>query len=115
MWRRTLVMMAVALFATAPSAHAATKLGQAVLVRCDDGVATFEGRVTPLRRASRAQLRFVLQARTPEEPEWARVPAPGFGSWITAPRVGRYVYDKTVEELLAPGDYRAVIEFRWRD
>jgi hypothetical protein len=115
MWRRTLVIMAVALGVTAPSAHAATKLGQAVLTRCDSGVATFEGRLTPLRRAAKAQMRFILQARTPEEPEWARVPTPGFGSWITAPKAGRYLYDKTVQELLAPGDYRAVIEFRWRD
>jgi hypothetical protein len=115
MWRWALVIAAVALGATAHSAHAVTKLGQAVLVRCDDGVATFEGRVTPLRRAAKAQLRFTLQARTPEEPEWSRVPAPGFGSWITAPKVGRYLYDKTVEELIAPGEYRAVVEFRWRD
>src|SRR5258705_2174788 len=115
MWSRTLVIMAVALFATAPTAHAATKLGQAVLVRCDAGVATFEGRVMPLRRALKAQMRFTLQARTPEEPEWARVQTPGFGTWITAPKVGRYLYDKTVEELLAPGEYRAVVEFRWRD
>jgi hypothetical protein len=115
MWRWTLVIVAVALSATAHSARAATKLGQAVLVRCDDGVATFEGRVMPLRRAAKAQLRFILQARTPEEPEWTRVPAPGFGGWITAPKVGRYLYDKTVEELLAPGEYRAVVEFRWRD
>jgi hypothetical protein len=115
MWRWTLVILAVALGASAQPAHAATKLGQAVLARCDEGVATFEGRVTPLRRAVKAQLRFTLQARTPEDQEWTRVPTPGFGSWITAPRVGRYLYDKTVEELLAPGDYRALVEFRWRD
>jgi hypothetical protein len=110
-----IAIVAVALGATAPAAHAATKLGQAVLLRCDDGVATFEGRVTPLRGAAKAQLRFTLQARTPDEPEWRTVSAPGFGSWITAPKVGRYLYDKTVEELLAPGDYRAVVQFRWRD
>jgi hypothetical protein len=115
MWRWSLVIIAVALGTTAQTAHAVTRLGQAVLVRCDDGVATFEGRVVPLRRAAKAQLRFTLQARTPDEPEWTRVPAPGFGTWITAPRVGRYLYDKTVEELLAPGEYRAAVEFRWRD
>ncbi|WP_028061706.1 CARDB domain-containing protein [Candidatus Solirubrobacter pratensis] len=115
MWRWILVIVAVALGAAAQPAHAATTLGQAVLVRCDQGVATFEGRVTPLRRAVRTQLRFTLQARTPDDPEWTRVPAPGFRTWITAPRAGRYLYDKTVEQLLAPGEYRALVEFRWRD
>ena len=85
--------MAVALAVTAPSAHAATKLGQAVLVRCDAGVATFEGRVTAVRGATKAQLRFTLQARTPDDPVWETLDAPGFGSWITAPKVARYLYD----------------------
>jgi hypothetical protein len=115
MWRSAMVIAVVALGATAHSAHAATRLGQAVVTRCDEGVATFEGRVTTLKRAARTQLRFTLQARTPDEPEWRAVPAPGFGSWITAPKVARYLYDKTVEELPAPGDYRAVVQFRWRD
>jgi len=115
MWRRTLVIAAVVL-ATAPPAHAATRLGQAALMRCDTGVATFEGRVTALKRATKAQMRFTLQARTPEEPVWRAVSAPGFGTWLTAPKgAGRYVYDKTVQQLLAPGEYRAVIRFRWRD
>src|SRR5262245_30374524 len=113
MWRRTLVLAAVAL-ATAPPAHAAPKLGQAVLLRCDPGVATFEGRVTAIKRAAKAQMRFTLQARTPEEPAWRAVTTPGFGSWLTAPKgAGRYVYDKTVQQLLAPAEYRAVIRFRW--
>jgi hypothetical protein len=115
MKRWTLVLCAAVLWTTAPSAHAAVKYGQAVVTRCDTGVATFEGRVTALRGATRAQLRFTLQARTPDDPVWATVDAPGFGSWITAPKVARYLYDKTVEKLAAPGSYRAVIQFRWRD
>jgi hypothetical protein len=115
MWRRTLVIAAVAL-ATAPPAHAATRMGQAVLLRCDSGVATFEGRVTAMKRPARAQMRFTLEARTPEEPVWRGVSAPGFGTWLTAPpKAGRYVYDKTVQQLRAPAEYRAVIRFRWRD
>ena len=46
----------------------------------------------------------------------ARSTAAGFGTWITAPRgFGRYLYDKTVQDLLAPASYRAVVDFRWRD
>jgi hypothetical protein len=115
MWRRTLVIAAVAL-ATAPPAHAATHMGQAILLRCDSGVATFQGRVMALKRATKAQMRFTLQARTPEEPTWRVVATPGFGAWLTSPKgAGRYVYDKTVQQLLAPAEYRAVIRFRWRD
>ena len=115
MWRRTLVIAAVAL-ATASPAHAATHLGQAVLLRCDSGVATFQGRVAAWKRGSKAQMRFTLQARTPEEPTWRGVATPGFGTWLTAPpKAGRYVYDKTVQQLLAPAEYRAVVRFRWRD
>src|SRR3954452_547984 len=115
MWRRILVIAAVA-FATAPPAYAATRMGSAVLLRCDGGVATFEGRVTPIKRAAKAQMRFTLQARTPEETVWRAVGAPGVGTWLTAaPKAGRYVYDKTVQQLLAPAEYRAVIRFRWRD
>jgi hypothetical protein len=85
-------------------------------LRCDSGVATFQGRVTAIKRASKAQMRFTLQARTPEEPTWRAVATPGFGTWLTAPpKAGRYVYDKTVQQLLAPAEYRAVVRFRWRD
>ena len=115
MWRLTLVIAAVVL-ATASPAHAATRMGQAVLLRCGTGVATFEGKVSAWKRGTKAQMRFTLQARTPEEPVWRAVSAPGFGTWLTAPKgAGRYVYDKTVQQLLAPAEYRAVIRFRWRD
>jgi hypothetical protein len=100
----------------APAAHAAP-LGKAVVTSCDKqlSTATFEGRITA-RRGTRMQLRFTLQALTPDEPRWRRIEAPGFGTWITAPAgVGRYSYDKTVEQLLAPASYRAVIEFRWKN
>ena len=29
--------------------------------------------------------------------------------------MGKYTFDKTVQDLLAPASYRAVIDFRWRD
>jgi hypothetical protein len=115
MRRWVLVLAAVALGAAAGAAHASTRLGAAVLVGCDRGVAVFEGRIVPLRGAVKAQMRFTLQARTPEEPEWRSVAAPGWGAWITAPKGSRYLYDRRVEQLIAPGQYRAVVAFRWRD
>jgi hypothetical protein len=62
------------------------------------------------------QLRFTLQALTPDDTRWRKIAAPGFGTWITAPPgLAKYTYDKTVQDLLAPAGYRAVVEFRWRD
>lgn len=110
--------IALALAATATSARAASPSQQALLVSCDaqQRSATFEGRIATLARAARMQLRFTLQVRTPDQGGgWHAVRAPGFGSWIVAPAgIGRYIYDKTVQKLLAPAQYRAVVDFRWR-
>ena len=38
------------------------------------------------------QMRFTLQARTPEDVRWLKVDAPGFGEWITAPAGLRQVH-----------------------
>ena len=111
--------LAVAAFAlVAPGARAAgPPYGRAELAGCDKTVheAVFTARIASYRRAARMQLRFTLQALTPDDETWRRIDAAGFGEWITAPPgLGRYVYDKTVQELLAPASYRAVIQFRWR-
>jgi hypothetical protein len=117
MLRRALVLGLFGLLFAAAPAHAA----QVVVLRCAHGTTasersvTFEGRIAAWGRSRRMQMRFTLQARMPEA-AWARVSAPGFGGWITAPRgLTRYLYDKTVDDLLAPAGYRAVVDFRWRD
>jgi hypothetical protein len=80
----------------------------------DERTATFSADMRTVKGAVRLQVRFVLQARTEEEPEWTAVAAPGFGGWNSStPGIGRYVYTKTVENLLAPADYRAQVHFRW--
>ena len=116
---RRIVGISVALFVLLTAgARAASPYAKATLSGCDRVAheATFEGRMVTVRRAVKMQMRFTLQAKTPEEPEWSRVVAAGFGEWITAPPVfGKYTYDKTVEHLLAGGNYRAAIDFRWRD
>src|SRR4051794_41547233 len=102
MWRRILVIAAVA-FATAPPAHAATRMGSAVLLRCDSGVATFEGRVTPIKRAAKAQMRFTLQARTPEEPVWRAVSAPRVRHGLAPPpKARRHGFHNTGQQPPAP-------------
>jgi hypothetical protein len=92
--------------------------GKAVVVSCDKDVreAVFEGQVRVFRKAPKMQMRFTLQASTPDAPKWRKVEVPDFSEWITAPaNVGKYTYDKTVQDLLAPASYRAVVDFRWRD
>ncbi len=67
-----------------------------------------------VRGAARMQMRFTLQARTPDTTRWSAVAAPGFGTWVSsAPGTSRYVYTKRVEGLLAPASYRVQLRFRW--
>jgi hypothetical protein len=91
--------------------------GRAVVMSCDKDVreAVFEGQVRVFRKAPKMQMRFTLQASTPDAPKWRKVEVPDFSEWITAPaNVGKYTYDKTVQDLLAPASYRAVVDFRWK-
>ena len=117
-WRGIISLSAAVFALLAPGAEAASPLARATLVRCDRDAreAVFDGRITAYRRAPRMQMRFTLQAQTPESRRWRRVDAPGWGEWITAPAyLGKYTYTKTVQDLLAPASYRAVVGFRWRD
>jgi hypothetical protein len=118
-WRR-IIGFSVALFVLlVPGAQARmSPFARAALVSCDRDVreAVFEGRVLSYKKAAKMQLRFTLQATTPDDSRWRKIDAEGFGTWITAPpALAKYTYDKTVQDLLAPASYRAVVDFRWRD
>jgi CARDB len=92
--------------------------GRAVVLNCDKDQreAVFEGQVRVYRKAPKMQMRFTLQASTPDAPKWRKVEVPNFSEWIAAPaNVGKYTYDKTVQDLLAPASYRALVDFRWKD
>jgi hypothetical protein len=87
-------------------------------VSCDRELheAVFEGRVVTVKRAAKMQLRFTLQVSTRDDPRWRKVDAPGWGDWITVPpSFGKYTYAKTVQDLLPPANYRAHVNFRWKD
>ncbi len=109
-----LTLFCLLLAAAAPAAAGAAQ-AKARLTACETALeqearkATFSGDMRTVRGAARLQVRFTLQARTDEETQWRTVAAPGFGTWNTSePGIGRYVYSKTVENLLAPATYRAV-------
>ena len=114
---------AVALAAAPAAAAAVPKSARSVAVTScvrgttdEGGAAVFEARMRSLRGAARMQLRFNLQARTPDRAKYATITAPGFGSWVSAsPGTSRYVYTKRVENLLAPASYRVKLRFRWLD
>jgi hypothetical protein len=119
--RRTLLTALLVLLA-APAARADdAATAKARLLGCDSAIdleertAAFSGDMKAVPGASRLQMKFVLQARTEaDEPEWVSVAAPGFGTWYSsAPGIGRYVYTKTVENLVAPASYRTQVHFRW--
>ena len=118
--RRILLIATLCLLA-APAARADdAAISKARLTTCvpaldrEERSASFTGDMRAIPGASRLQVRFVLQARTEDEPGWTAVTAPGFGTWnSSAPGIGRYVYTKTVESLLAPASYRAQMHFRW--
>jgi hypothetical protein len=118
-WRRIIGASAVLFVLLVQGAQARTSpYAKATLVSCDREAreAVFEGRVLSVKKAAKMQLRFTLQALTPDETRWRKIDAEGFGTWITAPPpLAKYTYDKTVEELLAPASYRTVVDFRWRD
>jgi hypothetical protein len=122
----SLIACVLAAVAAAPadgSTAAPARTGAGVrLTACEtapaevDRAAAFEGRMRAFAAGQRLQMRFVLQVSTPDAPRWRSVVAPGFGTWYTAdPGVGRWTYAKRVQDLLAPGSYRALVRFRWRD
>jgi hypothetical protein len=117
-WSRCIGVL-VALFALhTGAADAASPYARAVLVSCDHELreAVFEGRVASVRRATKMQLRFSLRVSTEERRRWRRVAAPSWDTWITVPSsFTRYTYSKTVQDLLPPAAYRAVVDFRWKD
>jgi hypothetical protein len=113
----TLLLGALAL---APPAQAASSGVR--LLSCESALdpaardATFEGRMRVRKGARKMQMRFTLQTRGADEPGWHKLPASGFGKWLTSdPGIGRYVYTKRVVELEAPASYRTVVRFRWLD
>lgn len=91
----------------------------AMLTGCTTGaepaarVATFTGSMPRVRRTRRMAMRFELQQRLPGASGYRTVAVPGWG-WERSER-GRtgFIYSKRVEQLAAPGAYRAVIRLRW--
>ena len=119
--RRALLTVMLALVAAPPAALAGDGgTAKARLTECRPALdrleraAEFTADMRAIPGAAKLQVKFVLLARTEDEPGWAAVAAPGFGTWnSSATGIGRYVYTKKVENLLAPATYRVQMHFRW--
>lgn len=115
-----LVVLAVAFAALAAPAWAgpSERNSFARLLDCDvsERTAVFQGEIRGFKGASGLSLRFSLRTRDLVNPDWRRVQAPGFGTWLRAKTDSRaFLYDKAVQNLPVGADYRVVVRFRWRD
>ena len=124
--RRTVLAVAclVALTggAAAPAAGAAPPPLAATLTSCvrsadaAQRAASFTASMPALRRTDRMLVRFDLFQRTSQGEGFTRVRVPRWGVWHRSKRgVAGFVFTKHVNGLHAPGDYRAVVRFRWLD
>jgi hypothetical protein len=120
--RRAASIAALLLLLLAPSAARAgdaPKL-RAIVSSCQTGVdpasrtAVFTASMPGNEDTARMAIRFDLQQRTVDGGVWRKVAAPSFGRWERSRTgVAGFVYAKDVHGLTAPGEYRAVVRFRW--
>jgi CARDB len=124
--RRTAVTaLLIALFAAAPAAAQAPVFPLAVkakLTDCHTGplvtdrFAVFVGQMPALQGTRRMWMRFDLFERTTASGRWQHVQVPKFGTWQKSlPGKPGFIYEKRVDQLQAPADYRAEVRFRWYD
>ncbi len=120
--RRAATLTALLLVLVAPAAARAGDAPRlrATVTSCQTGTdpasrtAAFTASMPAGANTARMAIRFDLQQRTVDGGVWRKVPAPSFGRWERSrPGVAGFVYTKDVHGLTAPGEYRAVVRFRW--
>jgi hypothetical protein len=80
-----------------------------------DRFAVFVGQMPALQGTRRMWMRFDLYERTASS-TWQHVVVPKFGVWQKSlPGKPGFIYEKRVDQLQAPADYRAQVRFRWYD
>jgi hypothetical protein len=120
--RRAALLTAALVALAAPAAARAGNAPKlrAVVSSCQTGAdpasraASFTASMPARGDTARMAIRFDLQQRTVDGGVWRKVPAPSFGRWERSrPGVAGFVYAKDVHGLTAPGEYRAIVRFRW--
>jgi hypothetical protein len=80
-----------------------------------DRFAVFVGQMPALQGTRRMWMRFDLFERTGSS-AWQHVSVPKFGTWQKSlPGKPGFIYEKRVDQLQAPADYRVQVRFRWYD
>ena len=80
-----------------------------------DRFAVFVGQMPALQGTRRMWMRFDLYERNVGG-TWRHLTVPKFGTWQKSlPGKPGFIYEKRVDQLQAPADYRAQIRFRWYD
>jgi len=80
-----------------------------------DRFAVFVGQMPALQGTKRMWMRFDLYERNAGG-AWRHLSVPKFGTWQKSlPGKPGFIYEKRVDQLQAPADYRAQVRFRWYD
>jgi hypothetical protein len=78
--------------------------------------ATFAAQMTATAGAQRMSMRIEVQERTPTEPAFHTIVAPGLGMWrYSEAGVKVYKYVKQLTNLTAPAAFRVQVSYRWLD
>jgi hypothetical protein len=92
----------------------------ATLTQCQTAVeqtdrsATFSGQMEAVPATQRMAIRVEVQERLAGETSFRPVVAPGLGVWRGSDTgVKIYKYLRQITNLPAPGDFRAIVSFRW--
>jgi hypothetical protein len=123
--RAAVTALFIAVLAAIPAAGQAPVLPlpvKAKLTDCHTGpllsdrFAVFVGQMPALQGTRRMWMRFDLFERTSASGRWQHVQVPKFGTWQKSlPGKPGFIYEKRVDQLQAPADYRAQVRFRWYD
>lgn len=118
------ILAATAGAAALPAGASAVPKAQLVgaeLVQCKPDpdqskrVAVFRGTIRSIKGAAGLGIRFDLERRAARG-RFEALAAPGLGVWNrSSARVARYRFKQRIQNLDAPGGYRAVVSFRWYD
>jgi hypothetical protein len=76
--------------------------------------ATFAAEMTATHKGEQMWVRFTLLERLPTDSALHPAAAPGLNVWQkSTPGIGLFRYSQEVANLPAPGDFRALVNFRW--
>jgi len=124
MRRAALTALFVAFVAALPAAAQTPVFNlplKAKLTDCHTGLqaadrfAVFVGQMPALQGTRRMWMRFDLYERNVGG-TWRHLTVPKFGTWQKSlPGKPGFIYEKRVDQLQAPADYRVQVRFRWYD